>query len=48
MYGMFDGASAFGQILCWDLAASPCTDEMFEGTNGAAFSATPYPGCLTR
>jgi hypothetical protein len=41
MYGMFAGASSFGQSLCWNTAASPLTTDMFEGTNGAGFSAYP-------
>ena len=35
MESMFNGASSFNQVLCWDLLADVYTEDMFAGSRGS-------------
>jgi surface protein len=46
MYAMFYLAKSFGQTICWNMAANADVTQIFQYSNGAKFSSTPYPSCL--
>ena len=45
MYNMFYYASAFNQVLCWDLSAVTVTAGMFTGSSGSASTSAAKCSC---